>query len=134
MERIPVENKTAMPIYVAGCMIPAGETRHFSKDQVPQQFWPAAVAPVAPPQEDRIAALLEHNVGTVVAALPALSKEEIERLGELEQTGQARKGVLSVVAEVLLKSAAAPEGAAPAEGAAPEGAAPEGAAPEGAPA
>jgi hypothetical protein len=58
-------------------------------------------------------------VKSVTGALPDLSAEQVEKLGELEQVGQNRKGVLSAIAEILLKKAGDPP-AAPAAPAAPE--------------
>ena len=42
----------------------------------------------------------------MLKALPDLNLAETEALGELEQVGQARKGILGAVAERLLASAA----------------------------
>jgi hypothetical protein len=104
--KIPVENKTKMPIYVGSYMIAPGETRHFDEEDVPEHLRPAADAPVevAAPT-DPLAELLDGNVATVIAALTDLSLEDIERIGDLEQAGLARKGVLSAVAEELLARA-----------------------------
>lgn len=106
--KIPVSNNTAMPIYVGAAMIPPGETRHFDEQDVPHHLRPAPVeaAPVAAPA-DPLAELLKGNVAAVVAALADLPDADVERLGELEQAGQARKGVLSAVAEELLVRAEA---------------------------
>ena len=106
MERIPVENKTAMARYVAGCMIPPGETRHFDKSQVPREYWPVAAQETkAEAPDDPLAELLKGNVPSVVAALPGLSDDDLDRLGELEQKGAARKGVLNAIGEALLTRA-----------------------------
>lgn len=106
--KIPVHNPGAMPMYVAGLMIPPGETRHFDADLVPLHLRPAAPAPVADePQYDPLAELLEGNVKAVVTALPDLDDEDLARLGELEQArgDAARKGVLSAIAEETLTRA-----------------------------
>jgi hypothetical protein len=107
--RIPVENNTAMPIYVGSNMIPPGEIRDLPISQVPPHLRPpepAAVVEEATP--DPLTELLEHNVKTVVAALDSLSIEQIEKLGEMEQAGAARRGVLSAIAEKLLSAAGNP--------------------------
>lgn len=105
--KIPVHNKSAMPIYVGAAMVLPGETRHFDEQEVPHHLRPA---PVEEEQvedtKDPLAELLLCNVKEVTAALAGLSTAEVERLGELEQTGQARKGVLSAVGELLLTRAA----------------------------
>lgn len=106
---IPVHNTTAMPIYVHGQMIPAGETRHFDASVVPPEYLPAEPEPVeAEPVVDTLAELLTGTVAEIVPQLDALGIEELERLGALEQTGQARKGVLGPIAEILLTRAGDP--------------------------
>jgi len=105
--KIPVTNNTAMSIYVGSAMIPAGETRHFEEHEVPHHLRPKAeAAPVEQPVEDPLGELLKGNVQSVVEALDALSSDDIERLGELEQAGQARKGVLNAIADIQLSHAA----------------------------
>ena len=111
--KIPVHNTSAMPIYVAAQMIPAGETRHFDEEQVEPHLRPAPAPepePVASvdPQGEAIAEILSHRVADIVGMLDALKTEELERLGAEEQKGQARKGVLSAVAEKLLTRAGDP--------------------------
>lgn len=108
--KIPVSNNTAMPIYVGAAMIPAGETRHFEEQDVPHHLRPVQEAAPVDEPVDPLVTLLESNVGDVVAALPELSRADVERLGELEQAGQARKGVLSGIAENLLARAEAGTG------------------------
>ena len=54
--------------------------------------------------------MLKGNVAEVVAKLPELSLDDIERLGDLEQTGQQRKGILGAIAERLLAEASKNEG------------------------
>ena len=104
--KIPVTNNTAMPIYVGSAMIPAGETRHFEEHEVPHHLRPKAEAvPVEQPVEDPLGEMLKGNVGSVVALLPAMTSADIEKLGELEQAGLARKGVLSAIAEIQLSRA-----------------------------
>ena len=46
--------------------------------------------------------LLKGNVAQVVDAIPGLSIEDLTRLGDLEQTGGQRKGVLGAIAARLL--------------------------------
>ena len=103
---IPVTNNTAMPMYVGVHMIPAGETRHFPLDQVPEHLRPAAPEPEAPQATaDPVADLLEGSVADIVPQLDALTTEQLEALGEREQVGKARKTLLAEIAERLLKRA-----------------------------
>lgn len=105
MEKIPVTNDTAMPIYVGSSMVPAGETRHFDIDQVPLHLRPQKAEPVeiAPAVSGLLAALLEKSVPGIKEEFHALTLEELEQLGELEQFGQARKSLLSALADEILK-------------------------------
>lgn len=105
--KIPVHNKSAMPIYVGTAMVLPGETRHFDEQEVPHHLRPAQAEEVkVEVVKDPLAELLLSNVKKVTAALAGLSTAEVEKLGELEQAGQARKGVLSAVGELLLNRAA----------------------------
>jgi hypothetical protein len=109
-QKIPVTNHGAMPLYVAGLMIPPGETRHFDADLVPLHLRPPAPEPeVDETQYDPLAELIEGNVKEVAAAIPGLSDDDLARLGELEQArgDHARKGVLSAIAEETLNRAEA---------------------------
>lgn len=107
MEQVPVENKGKSPIYVAGVMIPPGETRHFADDMLPPEF--RSAAPVAAEVEagDPLAELLDGNVHEVMGGLDVLSADFLLRLEALEQAGKNRKGVLAAIAEELLRRAEA---------------------------
>jgi hypothetical protein len=85
MEKIAIENKTKMPMYVAGQMIPPGEFRHFNEDQVPAEFRPAKDETPESEPEDPIAALSKLSVKSIVEKFPELSDADLERLGDLEQ-------------------------------------------------
>ena len=65
-QKIPVTNSGAMPMYVAGLMIPPGETRHFDHDLVPLHLRPAIVEPE--PDETQFDPLAELIEGTVKAS------------------------------------------------------------------
>lgn len=105
--KIPVRNNSAMPIYVGAAMVPPGETRHFDKQDVPHHLRPVEqVEAVVEAPADPLAELLKGNVKEVVAALAGLSIADIERLGDLEQQGHARKGVLNAIADIQLNHAA----------------------------
>ncbi len=110
-EKIPVHNDTAMPMYVAGLMIPAGETRHFNLDQVPQHLRPAPVAEVAEEtQFDPIEELRAGTVKEIIAQIPELADDVLEALGAAEQLAKTpRKSLLSAIAEEQLSRAGAKE-------------------------
>jgi hypothetical protein len=113
--KIPVKNTTKMPIYVGATMIAAGETRHFEEQDVPLHLRPAAAQPAAPePAADPLQVLVtESTAAEVIEALPDLTTEDLERLGDLEQARMhnekpaPRKSVLSAISETLLKRAEA---------------------------
>lgn len=117
--KIPVHNPGAMAIYVAGLMIPPGETRHFDADLVPLHLRPAPAEPEPETPVDALADLVGGTVKEVSAAVPGLSDEDLARLGDLEQAkgDSARKGVLSAIAEETLKRAEAKAAADAAGGA-----------------
>lgn len=104
-EKIPVENKTKMPMYVAGLMIPPGETRHFDLHQVPAEFRPVAAKVVEVEKADPLLAILLGAVAAVVMGLPTLSDDELHRMAALETHGKNRKGVLAAISEELLERA-----------------------------
>ncbi len=106
-EKVPVTNNNKMPIYVAGQMIPAGETRHFNADQVPLHLRPAAPEPVAEePEIDPIAELLAHSVKDLKELLPTFSDEELDALGTAEQLAESpRTTLLGAIAEEQLTRA-----------------------------
>lgn len=110
--KIPVTNTTAMPMYVAGQMIPPGETRHFDADQVPPLLRPAAPEPEAEKPIDAMEELIGHSVKDITALLPSLADEQLERLGDIEQAkgDAARKTLLSAIAEQILTNAEAKAG------------------------
>lgn len=113
--RVPIENTGLMPLYVAGVMIPPGETRHFDDDQLPPEFRQPSAEAEAPPALDPLLDILAMKVADVEAGLPALSDMELDRLEMLEIESHNRKGVIAAVAEERLrrgeaKAAAGTEG------------------------
>lgn len=108
-EKIPVSNNTAMPMYVAGMMIPPGETRHFDPEQVPVHLRPAPVAePKEETQFDPIEELRAGTVKEIVAQIPELADDVLEALGAAEQSDKnPRTSLLSAIAEEQLTRAEA---------------------------
>lgn len=105
-QKIPVTNTSAMPIYVAGQMIPAGETRHFDADQVPPHLRPAAPEPEEEAPVDPVAQILGHSVSAIKDMLPSLSDTELEALGAAEQLAdKPRTTLLGAIAEEQLARA-----------------------------
>lgn len=103
--KIPIENKGKSPIYVAGVMIPDGETRHFDIEQLPPEYRPqqeAAPAPVPAPASP-LEEILRAPVKTVLAGVDALTLEALQALLELEQGAEKPRSTLvgALQAEVL---------------------------------
>jgi hypothetical protein len=107
MSKIAVENNTKMPMYVAGQMIPAGETRHFEAWQLPPEHRPAAVIDEPAAAPDGLLAILAGGVKAIELGLAALSLEELVRLTALETEGKKRKGVLEAIEAESLRRARA---------------------------
>ena len=108
MNKTPYFNDTPNFIFVGGVMVPPYSTREVDENLLPREAAAEAEAPETEP--DELAELLKGNVSEVVAKLPELSLDDIERLGDLEQTGQQRKGILGAIAERLLAEASKNEG------------------------
>lgn len=110
--KIPVHNPGAMPMYVAGLMIPPDETRHFDADLVPAHLRPVAPEPEAEAPADPVAVLLEHSVKDIKALLPDLDDATLEALGSAEQAAETpRSTLLGAIAEEQLTRAEAAEAA-----------------------
>ena len=99
MKQLPYYNDQPHAIFVGAVMIPPGHTRLVDAALLPQPE-----AEPAPPSQpaDPLVELLKGNVAQVVDAIPGLSIEDLTRLGDLEQTGGQRKGVLGAIAARLL--------------------------------
>lgn len=105
-ELIHISNGGKEAMYVGGKMIPPGETRHFEPHELPPHLRPQA--PSADPEttDNPLAELLKKKVADVVAALPDLSDEDLQRLGGLEQVAsKPRTSLLGAIAEETLKRA-----------------------------
>lgn len=103
--RVPIENKGQMPIYVAGAMIPPGETRLFEEEALPPEYRPAAAVVDEAVLIDPLAEVLLLSVDKVAKGLADLSAEELARLQLLEMEGKARKTLLEAIAEEGLRRA-----------------------------
>ena len=100
----PYFNDTNHVVFLGGVMIPVGDTRLVDARLLPEPVMAAVSTPEGAAAID-LEALLQGTVAEVMLVLPDLSREEVEQLGELEQMGQARRGILGPVADRLLSSA-----------------------------
>lgn len=104
--KIGVENKGASPLYVAGVMIPAGETRHFDEHEVPPEMRPAPVAEAEPEQQDELAAILDGKVGEILAGLSVLTIEAVSALlAREEAAAKPRKTLVEGLQAALIERA-----------------------------
>ena len=99
----PYFNDTNHVVFLGGVMIPVGDTRLVDARLLSEPIMAAVSMPEGTAID--LEALLQGTVAEVVLVLPDLSREEVEQLGELEQMGQARRGILGPVADRLLSSA-----------------------------
>lgn len=114
MKKIPYFNDADHVVFMGGVMVPPGETRLVDE---------ALIVPAPAADDDggnddgavdstdsfdtaKLEELLKGKQEDVLKALPGLSLDEVEALGDLEQEGKARQGILGAVAERLLESAA----------------------------
>jgi len=107
-------NETAHTQFVGGRMIPPGEGRDVPLMYLPATHRSEPEAPVLhtePSLDDYLADLLTHSVKHVVALLPELTHEALDRLEALEREATApavpRKTLLEAVGAERLKRAAA---------------------------
>lgn len=115
-ERIPITNPGPGSMWVAGQMIPSGETRHFPLHHVPPEHRPVA-KPAASLADDaeaaqaaqaaRLAEILSGTVATVSEQLADLDAEDLAALAVAEEAGANRKGVLEAIDAERLRRAAA---------------------------
>lgn len=96
MDKIPFTNETDRFMHVGGVMIPPHDTR----DVDPRLLAGATTESPAPAAEDDdpLLAILAAKVGAAIVGLPALSNEELARLGELEAAHKNRKTLIEAIA------------------------------------
>lgn len=104
MEKIAYTNTGKNPVYIGGVMIPPDDTREVDASLVPG-FKPDAAASGAAEPTYIVDVLMQKPASEIMAAIPTLAIEDLEKLGEAEQTGPARKEVLAAIAEHLLSHA-----------------------------
>lgn len=110
-------NETAHTQFVGGRMIPPGEGRDVPLMYLPATHRPEPVvvlAPEAPSLDALLADMMAHSVKHVVALLPELTHEALDRLAELEaEAAVPRKTLLAAVsAEQLRRAELSLDGAA----------------------
>lgn len=107
--KVAITNTGKNTLYVGTASIPPGETRHVDPAYLPVHMRPKLPKPAAPLPADPLNELLAGGVKNIIAAIPGLSINDLERLGELEQKkgDGARKTLLSAIGEALLERASA---------------------------
>lgn len=107
--KIAIKNTGKNTMHVGTAMIPPGETRHVDVSYLPLHMQPKKPAAATAPSVDPLNELLAGGVKSIIAAIPDLSINDLERLGELEQKkgDGARRTLLSAIGEALLERASA---------------------------
>lgn len=100
--KTPYFNNTDKFVHIGPVTIPPFGTRDVDATHVPG-YKPAGAD--TPEVADELAELLKQSVGKVAEALPSLSLADLDRLGEMEQTGKNRTTLLSAIAEETLNRA-----------------------------
>lgn len=120
--KVAVHNGGKSPMYVAGRMIPPGETEHIEAAQLPPELQGDAAGAGARQDEidaladaaaDPLAELQANSSKIVIAALPDLDVVKLQRLAALEEASdKPRKTVLEAIAAAHLEIEAAMVGGA----------------------
>lgn len=102
---IPIENRGASPLHIAGFVILPGETRILSEDLVPAHLRPKAQEePVI--VTDALLDFVARSVGEIVKAIPDMPEDFMNRLHGVESGGlKPRKGVLDAIVKEKLRRA-----------------------------
>lgn len=102
---IPIENRGASPLHIAGFVILPGETRILSEDLVPAHLRPKVQEePVI--VTDALLDFVARSVGEIVKAMPDLPEEFLTRLQSVEAGSlKPRKGVLDAIVKEKLRRA-----------------------------
>ena len=96
-------------MFVAGRMIPGGETQHFTLAELPAHLRPAPVVPAVEAVDEFLTVFCSGPVKAIVAAVPGLSDEDLARLEAFETgvAGKARGTVARAIAAEKMRRAGA---------------------------
>lgn len=103
MKKVPYTNDTGKYVHIGSVTIPPGETRDVDETTLPD-YKPESEKKSDSPA-DPLADLLKKNVADVKAVLPSLSEEDLARIADLEQAGQARKSLVEAIGAETLRRA-----------------------------
>ena len=105
MEKVPYFNPGENPVYIGGTMVPPKDTRDVYASLIPG-YKPESSGSSSTSEPTYIVdVLMQKPASEIIAAIPSLAIEDLEKLGEAEQTGPARQEVLAAIAEHLLSQA-----------------------------
>lgn len=105
MKRIPYTNTTDAPAYVAGILIPPGETRMVEAIQLAKPVPMPASKPAPDAPVPVLLDILDNSVKDITAALSDLDATQLDELETAEQNGKTRKGVLEAIAAARIELA-----------------------------
>lgn len=95
----PFTNTAKHVVFIGTTLVPPGETRFVDERLLASERSQSSGAAQPP---DPLTELLKKNVSGVIAGIEDLTIDDLEKLGDLEQLGQHRKGVLSAISERIL--------------------------------
>lgn len=103
--KVPYYNGGKTTIVIGCVSIAPGVTRPVDATMIPNAVPQTPEEPPAP--ADPLATMLDGTVAEIVAALPNLSFDELQRLQTLEQEGKGRTTLLEAINTRLIELAAA---------------------------
>jgi hypothetical protein len=103
MNEAPFKNNEKETVFIAGKMIPPGETRFIPANMVPG-YTGTEVAPVE--VSDPLLDHLDKSIAEIAELFPLFTDEELDRLEQAEDNGLTRKGLKAAFAEERLERSA----------------------------
>ena len=102
-----ITNHTLAAIFIGGKLLHPGDTREFDEAELPGEHQEPALPVVTtlPSELERLAAVLQGNVGSVTAALYSETSAALGELRALEAGDRNRVGVIRAIdAEILARA------------------------------
>ena len=112
MADIPVINRGRTSRFVAGRLVPPGETRILPEEAVPADLRPGRGTPSEPAPDleaDPLLGLLDRPIKEIKPALEGLSIEDLRRLRDAEEAGNTRSTLMAFLDEEIMRQAAEAE-------------------------
>lgn len=111
----PIHNAGATNLFVAGVVIPPGETKVFEEADLPPHLRGGSAEPAPAPVRpaDPVLELLDQNVAEIIKAIeardeqgrPTVSDDDVLRLKQAEEDGKTRKTLMKAIDEEWVRRA-----------------------------